>query len=295
MTSRRPEILLNLSVPELAEQAARLPSAGVGLLRAEFLALGLGRHPLAVLEEEGREGFVTVFREGLETVARAFHPRPVTYRTLDLKSNEYAALAGGERFETPEANPMLGRRGVYRYLASPDELLLELEAVRRVLDAGLDNVHLLLPFVRTVGELREAKELVVGAGLLDRPGFELWAMAEVPAVALLPELFAAEVSGLSIGSNDLTQLVLAADRDSAELGARYGATDDAVLAAMTRIVEGAHAAGVPVCICGDAPSREPGLVRRLVELGIDEISVVPSAFEATVAAVDAAVEAGVVP
>jgi pyruvate,water dikinase len=287
----RPELLLNLSVPQLAEEAARLPAAGVGLLRAEFLALGLGEHPRSVLERHGEEAFVAVFRDGLATVARAFHPRPVTYRTLDLKSNEYRGLRGGERFEPVEANPMIGRRGAYRYLASPDELRLELAAVAAVLDQGLDNVHLLVPFVRTVDELRRVRAIVAEAGLLDRPGFELWAMAEVPAVALLPERFAAEVSGISIGSNDLTQLVLAVDRDSAELGERYGPADDAVLAAIARIIDGAHTAGVPVCSCGDAPSRDPELVRRLVELGIDQISVVPSAFEETAAAVEAAVRA----
>jgi pyruvate,water dikinase len=289
---RRPEILLNLSVPQLAEQAAQLPAAGVGLLRAEFLVLGIGRHPRLLLEEHGEEAYLAVFREGLETVARAFHPRPVTYRTLDLKSNEYRDLEGGERFEPVESNPMLGRRGAFRYTISPDELRLELRAVADVLDLGLDNVHLMVPFVRTIDELRHIKAHVEEVGLFGRPGFELWAMAEVPATALIPERFAAEVSGVSIGSNDLTQLVLGADRDSAELGERYGATDDAVLEAIARIVQGAHAVGVPACICGDAPSQDAGLVRRLVELGIDQISVVPSAFHETAAAVDEAVRAG---
>jgi pyruvate,water dikinase len=289
----RPALLVNLSVPQLAEQAARLPAAGVGLLRAEFLVLGLGRHPRALLEEHGEEAFVSVFRDGLETVARAFHPRPVTYRTLDLKTHEYRTLEGGERFEPMEANPMIGRRGAYRYTVSPDELRLELRAVTEVLDLGLDNVHVMVPFVRTVQELREVKGLVAEAGLLERPGFELWAMAEVPSTALLPELFAAEVSGLSIGSNDLTQLVLGVDRDSPELGERYTASDEAVLAAIERIVVGAHAVGVPVCICGDAPSHDPVLVRRLVELGIDQISVAPPAFEATAAAIEAALAGGV--
>lgn len=285
----RPDVLVNLSVPQLAATAAQLPAAGVGLMRAEFLALGLGTHPQALLAEHGEEAFVETFADGLRTVAQAFHPRPVTYRTLDLKSNEYRGLIGGEQFEPVESNPMIGRRGAYRYLESPAEFLLELRAVARVLDEGLDNVHLMIPFVRTVEELRHLKEVVRAQGLFERPGFELWAMAEVPSFALLPERFAAEVSGVSIGSNDLTQLVLGVDRDSAELGARYQATDDAVLAAMARIVDGAHAAGVPVCICGDAPSSDPGLVRALVEMGIDQISVVPPAVEATLAAVEDAV------
>lgn len=288
MPDTRPEIHLNLSVPALAAEAAALPAAGVGLLRAEFLALGLGRHPSAVLEDAGEAEFVRVFAEGLETVARAFHPRPVTYRTLDLKSNEYRSLEGGDRFEPAEENPMLGLRGVARYLERPHELRLELRAVRSVLERGLDNVHVCIPFVRTVDELRDVKLVLGEEGLAGRPGFELWAMAEVPSSALLAERFAAEVNGLSIGTNDLTQLVLGADRDSPALAARYVASDDAVLAAVGLIVTGAHAAGIPVCSCGDAPSQSPALVTRLVELGVDRISVPPSAFAATVAAVEAA-------
>jgi phosphoenolpyruvate synthase/pyruvate phosphate dikinase len=282
---RRPEILLNLSVPDAAARAAALPAAGVGLLRAEFLALGVGRHPLAVLADRGEEAFVEVFATGLETVARAFHPRPVTYRTLDLKSNEYRGLEGGERFEREEANPAIGLRGAARYLARPEELMLELRAVTRVVDRGLDNVRVMIPFARTVDELREVRALCVGGGLGER-GVPLWAMAETPSAALTAEAFAREVDGLSIGSNDLCQLVLAVDRDSPDLSARYPADDEAVLAACRMIVAGGHAAGVPVSICGDAPSREPGLVRALLEMGVDAISVVPSAYQATAAAID---------
>jgi pyruvate,water dikinase len=144
----------------------------------------------------------------------------------------------------------------------------------------------MIPFVQTVDDIRAVRELVADAGLLGQPGFELWAMAEVPAVALLPEAFAREVDGLSIGTNDLTQLVLGADRDSAELGERYDATDPAVLEAVRRIVAGTHAAGKRVSICGDAASVAPELVATLVDSGIDAISVVPAAFEATSAMLD---------
>jgi pyruvate,water dikinase len=273
--------LLNLSIPELAERAAGLRADGVGLMRSEFLCLRAGRHPRTILEEGGADGFVAFLRAGMETVARAFAPRPVTYRANDLKSNEYRGLEGGERFEPVEANPMLGRRGVFRYLTEPEIFALELRALAEARRDGARNLRLMLPFVRIVGELREARTLVERAGLYDEPGFELWAMAEVPATALLPEAFAAEVDGLSIGSNDLTQLVLGADRDSPELGERYTATDPAVLAAIDRIIAGAHAVGRPVSICGDQPSRDPGLVEALVRSGIDSISVTPDALEAT--------------
>jgi pyruvate,water dikinase len=287
----RPRLLVNLSFPEMAERAAQLPADGVGLMRAEFLYLQAGRHPLTILAEGGEEGFVAFLRDGMATVAGAFAPRPVTYRASDLKSNEYRDLAGGDEFEPMEANPMLGRRGVFRYLREPAAFALELRAVKEARRLGAANLRLMLPFVRTVAELREARELVSQAGCYDQPGFELWAMAEVPAVALTPEPFADEVDGLSIGSNDLTQLVLGADRDSSELADRYTASDPAVLEAIRRIVAGGQARRTPVSICGDQPSRDPALVRELVRIGIDSISVLPSAFEETAALIDGLVPA----
>jgi pyruvate,water dikinase len=284
--SHRPRLLVNLSFPEMAASAGELPADGVGLMRAEFLFLQSGTHPLAVLEQGGEQALVDFLREGMETVARAFAPRPVTYRASDLKSNEYRDLAGGERFEPEEANPMLGRRGVFRYLHDPAAFRLELRALNEARRGGATNLRLMLPFVRTVTELREARGLVTEAGCYEEPGFELWAMAEVPAVAMIPEAFADEVDGLSIGSNDLAQLVLGADRDSTELNERYSASDPAVLEAIRRIIAGAHARQKPVSICGDQPSRDPELVEVLVEAGIDSISVLPSAFAETSALLD---------
>jgi pyruvate,water dikinase len=285
--SGRPELYLNVSMPDVAATAAALPAAGVGLMRAEFLALGVGSHPRSLLASGGEEAFLEVFAGGLRTVAEAFHPRPVTYRTLDLKSNEYRGLAGGEDHEPVEANPMIGMRGAARYLARPEELLLELRAVARVVDGGLDNVRLMIPFVRTLAELAAVRGLVAESGLLDR-GVPLWIMAEVPSNVLMARRFAAEADGVSIGSNDLAQLVLGVDRDCAGLADRYSALDESVLDAIGRVIEGGHQAGVPVSVCGDAPSREPELVRALVEMEIDSISVVPPAFEETRRAIDAA-------
>jgi len=283
----RPEVHLNLSVPDLAETASALPAAGVGLMRAEFLALGVGTHPMALLAQGGERAFLDVFRGGLDVVARAFHPRPVNYRTLDLKSNEYRGLAGGADWEPIEANPMIGLRGAARYLVRPDEFALELRAVAEVVDAGLDNIRLLIPFVRTLDELAAVKSLVAQSGLPDR-GVPLLMMAEVPSNALMARRFAAEVDGVSIGTNDLAQLVLGVDRDSAELAARYGDHEEAVLDAIALVVEGAHAAGVPAGVCGDVASRDAALVRALVRMGVDSLSVVPSAFAETVRAVEAA-------
>ena len=290
MDRERPGLYLNVSVPDLAAAAAELPSAGVGLMRAEFLALGVGTHPMALLAGGGEEAFLEVFSRGLETVARAFHPRPVTYRMLDLKSNEYRNLAGGEEHEPVEANPMIGMRGAARYLARPEELALELRAVRRVVDGGLDNVRLMVPFVRTLDELAAVKALVAESGLLDR-GVPFWIMAEVPSNVLMARRFAAEADGVSIGTNDLAQLVLGVDRDCSRLAGRYSEVDESVLDAIRRLIEGAHEAGVTVSVCGDAPSREPELLRAMVEMGIDAISVVPAAFEETGRAIDAAMGA----
>ncbi len=290
MGSERPALYLNVSVPDLAEQAATLPAAGVGLMRAEFLALGVGHHPMALLASGGEEAFINVFAGGLEKVARAFHPRPVTYRMLDLKTNEYRGLAGGEEHEPLEANPMIGMRGAARYVSRPEELALELRAVTRVVDAGYDNVRLMVPFVRTLGELAAVKALVADSGLLER-GIAFWIMAEVPSNVLLARRFAAAADGVSIGTNDLAQLMLGVDRDCAGLADRYSVVDESVLDAIGRVIEGAHQEGVPVSVCGDAPSREPRLVRAMVNMGIDAISVVPSAFEETRAALDVVMEA----
>lgn len=290
MDRERPALFLNVSVPELAATAAALPSAGVGLMRAEFLALGVGTHPMALLAGGGEEAFLEVFARGLETVAKAFHPRPVTYRMLDLKSNEYRGLIGGEEHEPLEANPMIGMRGAARYVSRPEELALELRAVTRVVDLGYDNVRLMVPFVRTLDELAAVKALVAQSGLLDR-GVPLWIMAEVPSNVLMARRFAAEADGVSIGSNDLAQLVLGVDRDCARLADRYSLVDESVLDAIRLVIEGAHEAGVSVSVCGDAPSREPELVRAMVEMGIDAISVVPTALEATSRALDVAMAA----
>lgn len=277
--------MLNISVPPLAGKAAAMPADGVGLMRAEFLALHAGRHPRRVLADGGADAYVSMFRDGIQQVARAFHPRPVTYRTSDLKTNEYRGLEGGEEYEPEEANPMIGERGVYRYVTHPEEFALELRALREVHAEGLQNLRVMLPFVRTLPELHEVKDLIASSGLLE-DGVELWVMAEVPSMALLAEAVALECDGLSIGSNDLVQLVLGVDRDSPALNARYRPDDPAVLEALRLIIEGAHARQRPVSICGDQPGSEPELVRRLVEMEIDCISVVPQAFAQTSALLD---------
>jgi pyruvate,water dikinase len=277
----RTRVFINLSFPELAPKYAKLPCDGVGILRAEFLALRIGRHPRKLIAEGGEDSFVPFFSEQIRAVAAAFAPRPVIYRTLDLKSNEYAGLEGGAEYEPKEENPMLGFRGCSRYLDDPQSFQLELRAVRQVRQSGLRNVRLLLPFVRTPEELQRCRELITEEGLFSDPEFELWMMAEVPSNVLRIEEFLPHVNGVSIGSNDLTQLVLGIDRDSKRMASRFDERDPAVLTAIEHIARACRSRGLPCSICGNAPSRFPDLIPKLIAMGLTSISVAPEAFEAT--------------
>ena len=281
----RTKIMLNLSVPQLAARYAEMPCDGVGLMRAEFLALSLGVHPRKLIADGGAESFTGFFSDNLAKVAEAFFPRPVVYRTLDLKSNEYIGLEGGKLYEVSEENPMLGFRGCSRYLADEESFRLELRAVKRVIVSGLSNVKIMLPFVRFPRELEQCRKWAGEEGLFDHPDFELWMMAEVPSNILLAESFLPYVSGVSIGSNDLTQLILGIDRDSHKLADQFDIRDPAVLAAIERVAQACRTRKIPVSICGDAPSRHPGLIRQLIAYGLSSISVSADAFETTLKAV----------
>ena len=270
------KLLVNLSEPSQVERAAALDTEGVGLLRAELMvieALG-GAHPRLLIEQDRGHEFVDRMAEALTTFASEFDPRPITYRTIDFRTNEFRGLEGGERFEPEEANPMIGYRGAHRYVSEPDVFGLELEAVRRVWDAGHANFHVMLPFVRTTRELRACRELVARSGLLDRAGFELWVMAEVPSVLFNLEAYAQlGVAGISIGSNDLTQLVLGADRDSEVLADVFDERDPAVTTYLQQLIPKARSLGLQTSICGQAPSVHAEYAELLVRAGIDAISV----------------------
>jgi pyruvate,water dikinase len=191
-------------------------------------------------------------------------------------------LLGGEKYEDTEENPMIGLRGCARYLADPDTFRLELRAVKRVRDAGAKNVRLMLPFVRFPRELAECRRIIESEGLFAEPTFELWMMAEVPSTVFRISEFLPWVSGVSIGSNDLTQLILGIDRDSKKLAPAFDEREPAVLEAIEQIARAARSSGKMVSICGDAPSRHPEMVERLVALGLTSISVSPEAFDRTV-------------
>ena len=279
------KVLVNLGEPSLAERVAQMPVDGIGLLRAEFMIIEAceGTHPRRFVEEHGSEMFVERMYKSLLTFARPFNPRPITYRTMDFRSNEFRDLKGGSAYEPTEANPMIGYRGSFRYVTEPDLFKLELEAVKRVRDDGFKNLHVMLPFVRTISEVKRLVRYIDEIGLFDDPFFDLWVMAEVPSVVYYMDQYQKlGVDGISIGSNDLTQLVLAIDRDSEVLAPLFNEMDEAVLDYIRQLLQKARELGMKSSICGQAPSVFPEYAGKLVEWGIDSISVNWDVVEQTI-------------
>jgi pyruvate, water dikinase len=272
------KIYVNVGVPEKAEEYSRLPVSGVGLLRIEFIFTAhIREHPLSLLKKGRKDELVKRLADGIGKVCQAFHPRPVIIRTSDFKTNEYRGMPGGEEFEPEEENPMIGWRGCSRYISPvyKPAFLCELEAIHRVrTEMGLKNAMVMLPFVRNTWELEEIAEMMRAQGLRRSRDFQLYLMAEVPSTVLLAREFSKHCDGFSIGSNDLTQLVLGADRDSETLGRMgyFDERDPAVQRAIEMLIEGAHAEGRTVGICGQGPSVYPEFAEFLVRKGIDSIS-----------------------
>jgi pyruvate,water dikinase len=306
-------VMLNVGNPGEAFRLAALPNDGVGLARIEFIIASFVRvHPLALLHRDlvrepaaraeidalthgyadRGEYFVERLAEGVGMIAAAFYPKDVIVRLSDFKSSEYAGLVGGRDFEPVEGNPMLGFRGAFRY-AHPryrDAFALECRALRRVREQmGLTNVKLMIPFCRTPVEGRRVLDLLAANGLArGADGLEVYVMAEIPSNAILADEFAALFDGFSIGSNDLTQLVLGVDRDSELVAPEFDERNPAVLRMIGTIIDAARRAGRKVGICGQAPSDYPDLVRFLVDRGITSISLNPDAVVRGLEAVAAA-------
>lgn len=299
------KIMLNLANPEIAFKTSQLPNDGVGLARMEFIFAGwVNIHPLALTQyntvpadvkkeidritvgyDDKKEFFVDRLSQGIATLAAAFYPKPVILRLSDFKSNEYAHLIGGQQFEGKEENPMIGWRGASRYYNETyiEGFVLELEAVKRVRNTmGLTNLKLMVPFCRTPEEGKKVLGVMADNGLVQgEDGLEVYVMAEVPSNVLLADQFAEIFDGFSIGSNDLTQLMLGVDRDSEKVQHLFDERSEAVKRACSMIIQAAKRAGKKVGICGQGPSDYPDFAAFLVGEGIDSISLVPDAIVPT--------------
>jgi pyruvate,water dikinase len=299
------KIMMNVGNPQLAFNFAQMPSGGVGLARLEFIINNnIGVHPKAILDYPNidadlkkavesvarghaspRAFYVDKLAEGIATIAAAFFPRPVIVRLSDFKSNEYRKLIGGTRYEPDEENPMLGFRGASRYISGDfqDAFAMECEALKRVRkDMGLTNVEIMVPFVRTVKQASRVVEMLAERGLKraaagGTDGLRLIMMCEVPSNAILAEQFLEHFDGMSIGSNDLTQLTLGLDRDSGleQLAGDFDERDPAVKAMISRAIRACRATGKYIGICGQGPSDHPDFADWLAEEGIVSISLNP--------------------
>jgi pyruvate, water dikinase len=295
------KISMNVGNPQLAFEFAQMPSAGVGLARLEFIINNdIGVHPKAILDYPNidvelkkavesvarghaspRAFYVDKLAEGIATIAAAFWPKPVIVRLSDFKSNEYRKLIGGSRYEPDEENPMLGFRGASRYLSGEfsDAFGMECEALKRARnDMGLSNIEIMVPFVRTVKQAARVVEMLAERGLKrGQDGLRLIMMCEVPSNAILADQFLEHFDGMSIGSNDLTQLTLGLDRDSGheQLAGDFDERDPAVKAMIARAIAACRATGKYVGICGQGPSDHPDFAEWLAQEGIVSISLNP--------------------
>ncbi len=278
------KIYVNLADVDQAEKVAKYPVDGVGLLRAEFMLADIGVHPRKILEDGKRDEYVDKLAEQLRRFAAAFYPRPVVYRATDFKSNEYKNLEGGEKYEPDEENPMIGYRGASRYVNDPEVFMMELDAIAKVRrEYKLKNLWLMIPFVRTLEELEEVAMLVAETGLRRGKDFKLWMMVEVPSTVILIEEFCNSglIDGVSIGSNDLTQLILGIDRDNRTLAREFDERNEAVVRAIEYVVRVCREYDITVSLCGQAPSVYPEFAEELVNMGVTSMSVNPDAVERT--------------
>jgi pyruvate,water dikinase len=277
------KIYVNLADPSLAQTTSQKNVDGVGLLRAEFMLAEIGVHPKRMAAEGKQKEFINCLAEKIAEFCKAFDPRPVIYRATDFKTNEYRNLKGGELYEPVESNPMLGFRGASRYIVDEETFLMELSAIKKVRNTmGYKNLSLMIPFVRTPEELLQVKKIVVSAGLSRTPSFKLWIMVEVPSnVILFEDFIKVGIDGVSIGSNDLTMLILGTDRDNNEVAAIFDEMNPAVLWALEKVIKACAKEKITCSICGQAPSEYPDLVAKLVEWGVTSISVNPDAIERT--------------
>lgn len=272
------KLYVNLAEVDLAKKVAKEDVEGVGLLRAEFMIAGIGIHPKEAIKNKTQADFVDKLANDMTTFVKAFYPRPVVYRATDFKTNEYRSLTGGKSWEPEESNPMLGYRGAYRYISSPEVFNLELQAIKRVREK-YDNLWLEIPFVRSPEELARVRRIVASEGLFEQSSFQFWLMVEIPInVILIEDFLKVGVDGISFGSNDLTMLITGTDRDNEQVADSFDERSPAVSWAFKRVIKACNKHGVSSSICGQAPSTYDDLVHELVNYGITSISVNPDAI-----------------
>ena len=275
------KVYVNLADPELVERVASQFVDGVGLLRAEFIIAQIGEHPRYMIRQGRGKDFVDKLTDGVTTFAKGFHPRPVVYRTTDFKTNEYRNLTGGEKYEAIEENPMLGYRGCSRYVKEADLFNMEIEMIKRVRE-NYKNLWVMIPFVRTVDEMTHLMGVLKSEGLSSSKDFKIWMMVEVPSnIFLIDKFIDTGIDGISIGSNDLTQLILGVDRDNPKFGETFDERNEAVMLALEIAIKTSIKRGITASICGQAPSVYPELTEKLVEWGITSVSASPDAIEST--------------
>lgn len=278
-------VMMNLGDPDLADRYASLPADGIGLMREEFLWTSyIHEHPLYLIEKGESEKAVNMLAEGLAKVTRAMAPRPVVLRLSDFKSSEYRKLKGGEKYEPHESADLLGWRGASRYY-DPKYIAafkLELAAVKKVRNEfGLKNLNVMIPFVRTVAEAQKVTTIMHNEGLVRNADFKVYMMAEIPANIILADQFNQFIDGYSIGSNDLTMLILGCDRNNDTVASLFDERNLAVKRAIHHLIATAHKDGKTVSICGQAPSEYPDFTNFLVQSGIDYVSVNPDMVKET--------------
>lgn len=274
-------VYVNLAEPDRAREVSKMGADGIGLLRAEFMIANIGIHPKEAIKRKTQDKFIDKLEHDLELFCKSFYPRPVTYRATDFKTNEYRSLPGGKFWEPEEPNPLLGFRGAFRYVNSPEVFNLELQAIKRV-RKKYDNLHLMIPFVRSPEELAKVRRLVASEGLFEKSSFKFWMMCEIPVnVIQIEDFIKVGIDGVSIGSNDLTMLVQGTDRDNAEVAQEFNERSPAVLWALRRVIRRCNKAGITCSICGQAASEYEDLVEKLVRWGITSVSVNPDAISRT--------------
>lgn len=275
------KIYVNLAEPELAEKTASRNVDGVGLLRAEFMMAKIGRHPKLIIRNKQSHEYIANLAKMIGIFCQAFYPRPVVYRTTDFKTSEYRNLIGGKAFEPQEENPFIGFRGAFRYIQDSSIFEMELKAIKKVRQ-NFNNLWLMIPFCRTPGELKEVKKIIAAEGLIRSSTFKLWLMVEIPSnVILLEDFIKVGIDGVSIGTNDLTMLILGVDRDNDVLASVFSEQDPAVYWALEKTIKTCNKYHLSSSICGQAPSVYPDLVEKLIDWGISSISVNPDAIERT--------------